>query len=80
MKMGFKNSIDSATLVNKCLEVVEAHYLFDISYDKLNVLIHPEALVHSIIKKIISLIIANMFKNNMSILILYFLNYKIKSK
>ena len=79
--MGYKNSIDSATLVNKCLEVVEAHYLFDISYDKLNVLIHPEALVHSIIKKDNFTYNMNMFKNNMSIPLLYFLNISnIKSK
>ena len=48
--MGYKNSIDSATLVNKCLEVIEAHYLFDIPYNKIKVLIHPEAIVHSIIQ------------------------------
>jgi len=49
-KMGYKNSIDSATLVNKCLELIEAHYLFNLPYDKLRMLIHPEALVHSIIE------------------------------
>ncbi len=48
--MGYKNSIDSATLVNKCLELIEAHYLFDLPYDKLRMLIHPEAFVHSIIE------------------------------
>ena len=48
--MGYKNSIDSATLVNKCLELIEAHYLFNLPYDKLRMLIHPEALVHSIIE------------------------------
>ena len=48
--MGIKNSIDSATLVNKCLEVIEAHYLFNIKYEKLKILIHPESLVHSIIE------------------------------
>ena len=49
-KMGYKNSIDSATLVNKCLELIEAHYLFDIPLTKLDILIHPESLVHSIIE------------------------------
>jgi len=49
-KMGYKNSIDSATLANKCLELIEAHYLFNLPYDKLRMLIHPEALVHSIIE------------------------------
>ena len=48
--MGIKNSIDSATLVNKCLEIIEAHYLFNIKYDNLKILIHPESLIHSIIE------------------------------
>ena len=48
-KMGYKNSIDSATLANKCLELVEAHYLFDIPYEKLKIIIHPEAVIHSIV-------------------------------
>ena len=72
-KMGYKNSIDSATLVNKCLEVIEAHYLFDIPYSKIDIKIHPEALVHSIInyKNFVSNLI--MFKNDMSIPIFNFL-------
>jgi len=49
-KMGYKNSIDSATLVNKCLELIEAHYLFNISLNKLDILIHPQSLVHSVIE------------------------------
>ena len=71
--MGYKNSIDSATLVNKCLEVIEAHYLFKIPYEKINVLIHPEAIVHSIIQY--DNFISNMilFKNDMSIPIYNFL-------
>ena len=48
-KMGYKNSIDSATLANKCLELVEAHYLFGIPYTKLSIIIHPEAVIHSIV-------------------------------
>ena len=48
--MGEKNSFDSSTMVNKCLEIIEAHYLFDIPYDKLSLIIHPEALIHSIIE------------------------------
>jgi len=49
-KMGYKNSIDSATLANKCLELIEAHYLFSIPFSKLKILIHPESLVHSIVE------------------------------
>ena len=55
-KMGKKISIDSATLMNKILEFVEAQKLFNISKDKLDILIHPESLVHAIIK----------FKNGLS--------------
>src|SRR5207247_8974537 len=46
--MGPKITIDSATLMNKGLEVIEAHYLFDLRYDDIEVVIHPEALVHGI--------------------------------
>src|SRR5438034_3324779 len=47
-RMGPKITIDSATLMNKGLEVIEAHYLFDLEYDDIDVVIHPEALVHGI--------------------------------
>ncbi len=79
-KMGYKNSIDSATLVNKCLEVIEAHYLFDIPFEKIKVLIHPQALVHSIIEKNNYTINMNLFKNDMSIPISNFLNISKKRK
>src|SRR5919197_4708733 len=46
--MGPKITVDSATLMNKGLEVIEAHYLFDLEYDDIDVVIHPEALVHGI--------------------------------
>ena len=48
--MGKKISIDSATLMNKILELVEAHKLFKIPYNKLDILIHPNSLVHAIIQ------------------------------
>ena len=72
-KMGYKNSIDSATLVNKCLELIEAHYLFDIPFNKMEILIHPEALVHSIVEFDNYITQFNLFQNNMSIPILNFL-------
>ena len=49
--MGYKNSIDSATLANKCLEIIEAHYLFSIPFKKIDISIHPESLIHSIVEK-----------------------------
>ncbi len=72
-KMGYKNSIDSATLVNKCLELIEAHYLFDIPYNKMDIVIHPEALVHSIVEYNNYVSHFNIFKNDMSIPIINFL-------
>ncbi len=73
-KMGYKNSIDSATLVNKCLELIEAHYLFDIPFSQLDILIHPESLVHSIIedKNYISKMI--YFHNDMRIPLMHYLS------
>ena len=73
-KMGYKNSIDSATLVNKCLELIEAHYLFDIPFKQMKILIHPEALVHSIVEFDNYVTQFNLFHNNMNIPILNFLN------
>ena len=77
--MGYKNSIDSATLVNKCLEVVEAHYLFNLSFDKLKILIHPESKIHSIFEfdnYIYNLI---SFHNDMTIPIFHFLNQNLNT-
>ncbi len=79
-KMGYKNSIDSATLVNKCLEVIEAHYLFNIPYNKIKVLIHPEAIVHSIVENKNFVTNMNLFKNDMSIPIINFLIQSADSK
>ena len=75
-KMGYKNSIDSATLVNKCLELVEAHYLFNLSFKKLDIVIHPESQIHSIFEY--NNYIYNMiaFQNDMLIPIFSFLNQK----
>ena len=80
-KMGYKNSIDSATLVNKCLELIEAHYLFDIPFNQMKILIHPEALVHSIVEFDNYVTQFNLFHNDMNIPILNFLcQSKIKYK
>ena len=75
-KMGYKNSIDSATLVNKCLELVEAHYLFNLPFEKLDIVIHPESQIHSIFEY--NNYIYNMiaFHNDMLIPIYSFLNQK----
>ena len=79
-KMGFKNSIDSATLANKSLEIIEAHYLFNIEYNKLKVVIHPEALVHSIIEHHDLTSEFNYFFPDMFIPIFNFFNNFVKDK
>ncbi len=48
--MGRRVTIDSATLFNKGLEVIEAHYLFDLDYDRIDVVVHPQSIVHSMIE------------------------------
>ncbi|MBE3557867.1 MAG: 1-deoxy-D-xylulose-5-phosphate reductoisomerase [Ktedonobacteraceae bacterium] len=49
-RMGPKITIDSATLMNKGLEVIEAHWLFDIPYERIDVVIHPESIIHSMVE------------------------------
>jgi 1-deoxy-D-xylulose-5-phosphate reductoisomerase len=49
-RMGAKITIDSATLMNKALEVLEAHWLFDIPYERIDVVIHPESIIHSMVE------------------------------
>ena len=75
-KMGYKNSIDSATLTNKCLELIEAHYLFDIPYKYLDIIIHPESKIHSIIESKNHMFNMIAFQNDMTIPIYHFLNQK----
>ena len=48
--MGQKITIDSATLMNKGLEVIEAHWLFDMPYDKIEVVVHPQSIIHSMVE------------------------------
>lgn len=49
-QMGAKITIDSSTLVNKGLEVIEAHYLFDVPYERIEVVVHPESVIHSMVE------------------------------
>jgi len=49
-RMGSKVTIDSATLMNKGLEVIEAHWLFDMPYDNIKVLVHPQSIIHSMVE------------------------------
>ncbi len=73
--MGKKISIDSATLMNKGLELIEAHYLFDIAYEKLSVLIHPQSVVHSLVDFIDGVSLAQVGPADMRIPIQYAMTY-----
>lgn len=73
--MGAKITIDSATMVNKGLEVIEAHWLFDLPYEKINVLLHPESIIHSYVEFCDSSIIAQLGSPDMRVPIQYALTY-----
>lgn len=73
--MGAKITIDSATLVNKGLEVMEAKWLFDVDYDDVEVLIHPESVVHSMIECTDTAVIGQLGTPDMRLPIQYALTY-----
>ena len=68
--MGAKITIDSATLVNKCLELIEAHYLFSIPESQIEIIVHPQSIIHSMITFIDGSTIAQMSNPNMEVPIL----------
>jgi len=74
-KMGNKITIDSATLMNKGLEVIEAHWLFNLPPDKIEVLIHPQSIIHSMVEFIDGSIKAQLGMPDMKIPIQYALTY-----
>ncbi|MFH1245133.1 MAG: 1-deoxy-D-xylulose-5-phosphate reductoisomerase [Candidatus Omnitrophota bacterium] len=74
-KMGKKITIDSATLMNKGLEIIEAGYLFDFPVEKIEVLIHPEAVIHSLVQFIDGTILAHLAHPDMRVPIQYALTY-----
>jgi 1-deoxy-D-xylulose-5-phosphate reductoisomerase len=74
-KMGRKITVDSATLMNKGFEVVEAHFLFGMSLEKIDVLIHPQAVVHSMVEFEDSSILAQLSSPDMRLPIQYALTF-----
>ena len=74
-KMGKKISVDSATLMNKGLEVLETMFLFNVGLDKIKILIHPEAVIHSMVEFIDGVILAQLSITDMRIPIQYALTY-----
>jgi 1-deoxy-D-xylulose-5-phosphate reductoisomerase len=73
--MGAKISVDSATMMNKGLELIEAHYLFDMPASKLEVLIHPESIVHSLVHYADGSVLAQLGMPDMAIPIAYALSW-----
>ncbi len=73
--MGKKISVDSATMMNKALEIIEAHHLFSLSPEKIEVLIHPQSVVHSMVSYVDGSILSQMGASDMRTPIAYALGY-----
>jgi len=73
--MGRKISIDSSTLMNKGLEVIEAHWLFGVDYEDIQVVVHPQSIIHSMVEYIDGSVIAQMSSADMRLPIQYAINY-----
>ena len=73
--MGAKITIDSATLMNKGLEVIEAHWLYDVDYDRIDVVIHPQSLIHSLVEFVDGSMKAQLGLPDMRIPIQYAVTY-----
>jgi 1-deoxy-D-xylulose-5-phosphate reductoisomerase len=74
-KMGAKITIDSATLMNKGLEIIEARWLFDLAPDRIAVVVHPQSIVHSMVEYVDGSVIAQLGVADMGVPILYALTY-----
>ena len=74
-KMGAKITIDSATLMNKGLEVIEARWLFDLAPEQVQIVVHPQSIVHSMVEYVDGSVIAQLGVADMGVPILYALTY-----
>ena len=74
-QMGRKITIDSATLINKALEIVEAHWLFDLSAEQIEVVVHPESIIHSCVEFCDGSMVAQMGRPDMTLPIAYALGW-----
>ncbi len=73
--MGRKITIDSATLMNKALEIIEAHWLFGIPGDRVDVVVHPQSVVHSMVEFVDGTVLAQLGRTDMRIPIQYALSF-----
>jgi 1-deoxy-D-xylulose-5-phosphate reductoisomerase len=74
-QMGRKITVDSATLANKALEVIEAHFLFGVPYDRIEVVVHPQSVVHSFVEFIDGSVLAQLGVPSMELPVLYALTH-----
>lgn len=74
-QMGRKITVDSATLANKALEVIEAHFLFGLSYDQIEVVVHPQSVVHSFVEFVDGSVLAQLGLPSMELPVLYALTH-----
>jgi len=73
--MGAKVTIDSATLANKALEVIEAHFLFGVPYARIEAVVHPQSIIHSMVEMVDGSVLAQMGFPTMELPVLYALAY-----
>jgi len=76
--MGRKITVDSSTLANKGLEVIEAHWLFDMPYDKIDVVVHPQSIVHSLVEFVDGAVLAQLGLPDMRLPIQYALSWPVR--
>jgi 1-deoxy-D-xylulose-5-phosphate reductoisomerase len=74
-RMGRKITVDSATLANKALEVIEAHFLFGLGYEQIEVVVHPQSVVHSFVEFVDGSVLAQMGVPSMELPVLYALTH-----
>jgi len=74
-RMGRKITVDSATLANKALEVIEAHFLFGLPYDRIEVVVHPQSIVHSFVEFVDGSVLAQLGLPSMELPVLYALTH-----
>ena len=74
-RMGRKITVDSATLANKALEVIEAHFLFGVPYDRIDVVVHPQSVVHSFVEFVDGSVLAQVGIPSMELPVLYALTH-----
>jgi 1-deoxy-D-xylulose-5-phosphate reductoisomerase len=76
--MGPRITIDSATLMNKAFEVIEAHYLYAIPYDRIDVVVHPQSIVHSLVEFVDGTLKAELGDPDMKVPIQYAITYPLR--